>query len=210
MKKRAYDMTSRSAKAEATKQRIRDCTVALYIERSLDELTLEDVAERAGTTVQTVLRVFGSKDELVYEALSAMAAGGVPLRGTTAGDVPAAIRAIFEVYETIGDLVIRRLADAQRRPQLLPALEEARMQHRLWVQHTFAPQLGPARGAARTQLFNALVVATDVAVWNVLRRDAALSRPAAEAVVRRLIDGVTIHEEGNDGPHSVAELVGRR
>lgn len=210
MKKRAYDMTSRSAKAEATKQRIRDCTVALYAERSLDEFTLDDVAERAETTVQTVLRAFGSKDELVYEALSAMASTGAPLRVTVAGDVPAAVRAIFEVYETIGDLVMRRLADAQRRPQLLPALEEARMQHRLWVQLTFAPQLDRARGAARTQLFNALVVATDVAVWNVLRRDAALSRTAAEAVVRRLIDGVTADEGKHDGSHSVAELVGRR
>jgi AcrR family transcriptional regulator len=203
-------MTSRSAKAEATKRRICESTVALYTERTIDDFTLDDIAERAETTVQTVLRTFGSKDELVYAALSHMGAAGAGIRPTPPGDVVAAVRAIFEVYESIGDLVIRRLADAHRRPQLLPALDEARAQHRLWVERTFAPQLSTTRGAARSQLFNALVVATDVAAWNVLRRDAALSRAAAEAVVRRLVDGVTTHEERNDGQHSVAELVGRR
>lgn len=176
----------------------------------MDDFTLEDIAERAETTVQTLLRAFGSKDELVYAALEDMGARGAAIRATPAGDVAAAVRAIFEVYEAIGDLVIRRLAEAHRRPQLLPGLDEARARHRDWVGRTFAPQLEHARGVARTQLFNALVVATDVATWNVLRRDTALSRAAAEAVVRRLIDGVTTSEEIHDGSHSVAELVGRR
>lgn len=210
MRKRAYDMTSRAAKAAATRERICATTAALYIERSLEEITLEDVAARAGTTVQTVLRIFGTKDELVYAALDSLAAQGVPLRHSPPGDVAAAVRAICEVYESIGDLVVRRLADAQRRPQLLPVLDEARRQHRLWVERTFAPQLTRERGAARTQLFNAIVVTTDVAAWNVLRRDAALSRAATEAVMRRLIDGAAVKEETNDGLHPVVELVGRR
>jgi len=210
MKKRAYDMTSRAAKAAGTKQRICESTVALYTERSIDEFTLDEIAERAGTTVQTVLRIFGSKDVLVYEALSQMGAAGGGIRSTPPGDVAAAVRAIFEVYESIGDLVIRRLADALRRPQLRPALEGARARHRLWVQQVFAPQLERVRGAARTQLYHAVVVATDVATWNVLRRDAALSRAAAEAIVRQLIDGVITPEEKTDGSHPVAELVGRR
>ena len=210
MKKRAYDMTARAAKAEATRQRIIDATIALYRARQIEEFTLDDVAERAETTVQTVLRIFGSKDELIYVALTAMAATGADLRETTPGDVAAAVRAIFEVYESIGDLVIRRLADAHRHPQLLPALEGARGRHRAWAERTFAPLWDGRRGAARSQLFHAVVAATDVATWNVLRRDCALSRTAAEAVVRRLIDGLTSNEGNNDGSHPVAELVGRR
>jgi AcrR family transcriptional regulator len=210
MKKRAYDMTSRAAKAAGTKQRICESTVALYAERSIEEFTLDDVAEGADTTVQTVLRIFGSKDELVYEALSHLGTAGGGIRPTPRGDVAAAVRAIFEVYESIGDLVIRRLADALRRPQLRPALEDARGRHRLWVKQAFAPQLERVRGAARTHLYHALVVATDVGTWNVLRRDTALSRTVAEAVVRQLIDGVITREERNNGSHPVAELVGRR
>jgi len=210
MKKRAYDMTSRAAKAAATRQRICESVVAMYAERALEEFTLDDVAEHAETTVQTVLRIFGSKNELLYEALSQMGEAGAGIRPTPPGDVAAAVRAIFEVYESIGDLVIRRLADALRRPQLRPALEGARARHRRWVQQVFAPQLERVRGAARTQLYHALVVATDVATWNVLRRDAALARSAAEAVVRQLIDGAITPEEKNNGSHPVAELVGRR
>ncbi len=121
-----------------------------------------------------MLRAFGSKDELVYEASACLGAAGVPLRVTPAGDVAAAVSAIFEVYETIGDLVIRCLADDHRRPQLLPLLDRARDNHRALGGAYFAPQLERRRGGARTQLFNVLVVATDVAVWNVLRRDSAL------------------------------------
>lgn len=209
-KKRAYDMTARTAKTEATKQRICDVTVQLYAEREIEDFTLEDVAERADTTVQTVLRIFGSKDELVYAALERMSSAGVPLRLTPPGDVAAAVHAIYDLYEGVGDLVIRRLADQHRRPHFQPMLAEGRLQHRRWLQHVFAPQLERERGPARMQLFNALIAATDVATWNVLRRDTGLSRAAAEAVVQRLIDGVLPNEENTHGRHPVAELVGRR
>jgi AcrR family transcriptional regulator len=210
MKKRTYDMTKRSAKAEATKQRILDGAIPLYRERQIEEFTLDDVAERAGTTVQTILRIFGSKEELVYEMLAKLSAVGSDVRETPPGDVAAAVRAIFEVYESIGDLVVRRLSDASRRPQLRPMLDEARQYHRAWVTRTFAPLFEGERGAARAQLFHAVVAATDVATWNVLRRDCSLPRAAAEAVVRRLIDGLTSKEEHHHGSYSVAQLVGRR
>jgi AcrR family transcriptional regulator len=210
MKKRAYDMTTRLAKAQATKQRILDAIVPMYRERPIEEFTLDDVAVRAGTTVQTVLRIFGSKEELVYEMLAKLSVAGADVRETPPGDVAAAVRAIFEVYESIGDLVIRRLSDAARRPQLRPALDEARQYHRAWVKRAFAPLFEGERNAARAQIFHAVVVATDVATWNVLRRDCSLSRAAAEAVVRRLIHGLTLQEEHQNGSYPVAQLVGRR
>jgi hypothetical protein len=46
-------------------------------------------------------------------------------------------------------------------------------------------------------------------VWKLLRRDMALSRPVAEAIVRNMISGVTEQEKA-DGTDIVAELVGRR
>src|SRR5579872_5669551 len=62
---RAYDMSNRAAQAEATRTRIRQAAAALYRARSLDEFTLEEVARRAEVTVQTVLRAFKSKDQLI-------------------------------------------------------------------------------------------------------------------------------------------------
>lgn len=202
-------MTARAAKAEATKARIRAAAVDLYCNAPLEDFTLEAVAGRAQTTVQTVLRIFGSKDELIYAALAEMAAGGVFLKPAAPGDVKAAVSAFFDIYELVGDLVMQRLNEERRRPALKPALDQGRENHRDGVRTAFAPQLERLQGAARAQLLTMLAVITDVYVWKLLRRDMALGRPAAEAIVRKMILGVT-GEEKDDGTHSLAELVRRR
>ena len=202
-------MTARAAKADATRARIRVSAMELYCHRPIDDFTLEEVASRAGTTVQTVLRAFGSKDELIYAALAEMAAGGVFLKPVQPGDVKAGVSAFFDIYESIGDLVMQRLNEEQRRPALKATLDQGRENHRDGVKTVFAPQLDRLHGAARAQLLNALIAITDVYVWKLLRRDMALGRSAAEAIVRRMILGV-IEQEQTHGTDSVAELVGRR
>lgn len=209
MKKRSYDIAARAAKAAQTKERIRTSAMELYCERTMEDFTLEEVAHRAGTTVQTILRAFTSKDRLVLSALELLAESGVPLRPTTPGDVAAAVSAIYDLYETSGDLIVGRLADERRRPALKPMLDEGREHHRLWVKRAFAPQLAQHKGAVRMQLFNIIVVATDVCVWKILRRDAALGRSAAEATVCKMITSAANGGELN-GTHSLVELVGRR
>jgi AcrR family transcriptional regulator len=207
--KRNYVMTARAAKARDTIARIKASTIQLYHDRPIEFFTLDDVAERAGVTVRTVLRAFGSKDELIYAALGEMAAGGVFLKPTPPGDVKAGVSAFFDIYEAIGDLVIRHLNDEQRHPELKPLLDQGRENHRDGVKEIFAPQLARLRGAARAQLLNTLDVMTDVYVWKLLRRDMGLGRAPAEAIVRNMIERVT---EGRiaDGKDSLAELVGRR
>jgi AcrR family transcriptional regulator len=182
LKKRRYVMTARTAKAEATKARIRVSAMELYCERPVEDFTLEEVAERAGVAVRTILRAYATKDELVYAALEEMAAS---------------------------DLVIQRLSDERRRPGLKPSLDQGRENHRDGVKTIFAPQLEQRHGAARAQLLNILIVMTDVYVWKLLRRDIGLSRSAAEATVCKMIAGVT-EEEKAHGADSLAELVGRR
>jgi len=216
-KKRAYMMTARSAKAEATRSRICESVMQLYRERPIDAFTLEDIAVRAGTTVQTVLRGFKSKDNLIIEALDRFTKQGSEyLAGrpggfmpTPSGDIGAAVTAIFDVYETIGNLVMRHLSNEERNPTLKPVLAQGRENHRAWVRGVFAPQLAACSGSVRTQLFNSLVVATDVYTWRILRRDQGLSRTGAETVVRSIITAVT-ERENSDDTLPVAELVGRR
>jgi AcrR family transcriptional regulator len=195
--KRSYVMTGRAAKAEATKARIRAAALELYTGRQIDEFTLEDVAKRAETTVQTVLRAFGSKDALVYEALFDMAEAGVAVKPTPAGDVAAAVGNYYELYEAIGDHVIQQLDNEARYPGLKARLDIGRNNHREAVKVAFASQLDMVSGTARAQLLNILIVATDVYVWKLLRRDMGLSQAAAEALVCRIIEGVTRREEAN-------------
>jgi AcrR family transcriptional regulator len=208
-RKRRYVMTERAAKAEATKARIRMSAMELYCRRPIEEFTLEEVAQRAGTTVRTILRAYANKDELVYAALEEMAAGGVFLKPTRPGNVREAVAAFFDIYEGVGDLVMQRLNDERRHPGLKPVLNQGRENHRDGVKTVFAPQLARVAGAARAQLLNILVVLTDVYVWKLLRRDMGLSRSAAEAAVCKMINGV-IEGEETDGTDSLAQLVGRR
>ncbi|MGD0847065.1 TetR/AcrR family transcriptional regulator [Bradyrhizobium sp.] len=207
--KRPYVMTARAAKAEATRARILTAAMELYTGRSIEDFTLDEVAALSETTVQTVLRVFGSKDQLIYAALGELAARGMSLKPTPPGDVAAAVTAIFDVYETMGDLVIQYLNDERRRPSLQPILQQGRENHRDWVKSVFAPLLKLQNGGGRAQLLNILDVATDVYVWKLLRRDQALGRPAAEAIMRRLINGAS-NAEVADGKDPLAQLVGRR
>jgi len=181
--KRPYVMVARLAKAAATRNRIRDSAMQLYAERSLDDFTLEDVASRAATTVQTLLRLFKSKDNLILEAMQSQQ---IPPRVTRAGDADLAISIIVEIYESIGDITIQRLSDERRLPALKPGIDLGRRHHREWVRTVFGPQIERRDGADRARLLNGLIVATDVYTWKILRRDEGLDREAAERVMRAM------------------------
>ena len=155
---RHYALGARAAKMEETRRRIVEAAADLYLSRGADAFTLEDVARRAETTVQTILRIHSSRDRLLYAALDKLARAGVPLKPTPPGDVAAAVAAIFDLYESIGDMVMQWLADERRRPALKAMNDDGRRDHRDWVAIAFAPQLAArsrrgardaASGAAR-------------------------------------------------------------
>ncbi len=209
MTKRSYTMTRRAEAAAATRQRILDSAVRLYCDRRIEDFTLDEAARRAGATVQTVLRAFGSKETLLLSALFRLAEGGVPLKPTPPGNVAAAVGAIFDLYESMGDLLMQRLADERRLPAIKPTLDQGRVNPREWVEDIFAPLVKGRRDAERAEILDALTVATDIYVWEKLRRDIGLNRDAAEAVARRMVLSLVKREEG-DGEDSLAQLVGRR
>ncbi len=188
---RAYDMSNRAAQAEATRERIRAAAVALYTERSLDGFTLDEVARRAEVTVQTVLRAYKSRDQLILAALTALATGGGVMKTPAVpGDIAGAVAVIFDLYEMVGDRVIQMLGDEPRVPGLKSDIDVGRQGHADWVDEAFAPQLQRCDQAARERIFNALMVASDVYAWKLLRRDQGLDRSTAEAVVRHIVAGI--------------------
>ncbi len=186
-------MARRAAKAAETKARIRDAALALHNERLFD-FTLDQVARRAGVTVQTVLRIYGSKDALYLLLMDA--SSDRQRRPSPPGDIPAAVAALCDDYETIGDRVIQYLADELRNPALKPKLDLGRLQHRKWVETVFAPQLGARRDGARQDLLYALIVATDVYSWKLLRRDFALDRAAVERIIAQIVAGLVAGRKG--------------
>jgi AcrR family transcriptional regulator len=185
---RPYRMSNRAAAAEQTAQDILEATVALYSERFFDQVALEDVAERAGVTVRTVLRRFESKDRLLDAAGQWAEAKVESARAAVdAGDVAAAVSRAVDDYERHGDAIMRWLGQEERVPLLRRLADRGRRLHHEWVERVFAPQLARRSGADRRRLYAQLVAATDVYTWKLLRRDLRLGRSQTERAIGELV-----------------------
>jgi AcrR family transcriptional regulator len=184
-------MGARAEAAALTHRRIVDAALVLYTERDYEQVSLDDVAGRAGVAVRTVLRRFGSKEGLL-DAVAEAADQAIEGRReeVAPGDGEAAARCVVADYEEFGDAIIRLLAQEGRTPVFGRVAERGRRLHREWVERAFAPQLARRRGAARRRLLAALVAITDVYTWKLLRRDQRLGRGATAEVLGEMLTAV--------------------
>jgi AcrR family transcriptional regulator len=181
-------MGARAEAAAATAERILDATVELFWEQPSDQVRLDEVARRAGVTVQTVIRRFGGRDGL-FEAAAAREQGRVreSRAGVTPGDVPGAVAVLVDHYEELGDRVLRLLAEEHHVPALGAVAGEGRRLHREWCRRAFAPSLSGLSGVARDRSLAQLVAICDVYTWKLLRRDSGLSRAQTEQAIVEML-----------------------
>lgn len=153
--------------------------------RPFAAVTLEDVAADAGTSVQTLLRHFGSRQGL-FDACQEYASQMVTEeRRVEPGDTAAAVRTVVDHYEKRGDSVLLMLAQEETDPAAVAELlKGGKALHRQWAVDTFAPL------ATSEAAIDLLVVATDVYTWKLLRRDRGHSRRETEDLMRRLVDAI--------------------
>jgi len=191
--RRPYRMTARAEAAAATAQRILESVIDLHSERFHDQITLEDIAARAGVTVQTVLRRFGSKEQLL-DAAAAMVSEQVVRQRQQApvGDVAGAVDNLVTHYEERGRTVLRLLAQEERVTQFQPILEQGRHLHYEWVATTFGPFLDRARD--RELLHAQLIALLDVYVWKVLRLDLGLEPADVRTALIGMVDALVDEE----------------
>jgi AcrR family transcriptional regulator len=69
MAPRTYTLGRRAQTATATRRRILDAALELYLDRGIDSTTLTAIAERADVARGTVIHHFGSADQLLGETL---------------------------------------------------------------------------------------------------------------------------------------------
>jgi AcrR family transcriptional regulator len=187
-RRRPYRMDARARSAAATGERILDSAVAVFWERPVSEIPLDEVACRAGVSVQTVIRRFGGKDAL-FEAAMQREFERVRRQREAArpGDVRGAVRDLIDHYEDIGDGVLRMLAEEDRTPGVRQIADTGRAYHRDWCARVFGPTLDGLKRAERKRRLAQLIAVTDVLTWKLLRRDAALSRAQTELAVNELL-----------------------
>jgi AcrR family transcriptional regulator len=186
--KRPYRMRARAEAAAETGRRILEAVIQLHRERFWDQVSLEDIAERAGVTVQTVIRRFGTKERLIEAAAEEGTRQVIRQRDQApVGDVEGAVENLVDHYEEWGDTALRLLAQEERVAPFRSMTDAGRAFHHEWVERTFAPLLAKRNGEERRRLLAELIAVCDVYFWKLLRRDLGLSREQTELAIRETI-----------------------
>ena len=177
---RAYEQTARRATTERTRTAILDAGLDLGREKLTVEIVLGDIADRAGVSVQTVLRHFGSREGLL-DALQRHGAERVgEQRRAPVGDLDTDLRVLVDHYELWGDMSITLLAQERTDERSRAVTTTGRAMHRAWVAELIGPLVAPAGAPPSEDAVDDLVVVTDVYAWKLLRRDRGLSRDQTE------------------------------
>jgi AcrR family transcriptional regulator len=186
--RRPYRMTARAEAAAATGERLLAAAWRHFATRPYGEVLLREIAAEAAVTPQTLHARFGSKEELFTAAYAWFGQREISDRpAAPTADVTAAIALLFDRYEQHGHAILRMLSQEEQIPAVHQMTAAGRAYHHRWAQTTFAPLLRGLRGDRRDRRLTAIVIATDLLVWKLLRLDMKLQRKKAERIVVEMV-----------------------
>jgi len=186
-------MTARAQAAAATGERVLAAAWRHFGSRPYEDVLLREIAADAQVTVQTLHARFGTKDGLFTAAYAWFGREELAARPAVASpDVEEAIATLYERYERHGQAVLRMLSQEQRIAAVRRMTDAGRAYHRHWAQVTFAPLMSGLQGHPRERCLTAIVAATDVLVWKLLREDAGLARAEAQRTAAELVRGAAL------------------
>lgn len=170
-------MTARAESAARTSERVVAATRELFAEKTIADITLADIADRSGVTVQTVLRRFGDKDGVWAEVFARSAEEVYAQRGTIDPEsLDMVVDTLLDHYEQWGPTMLKMLAEATTTPSIQPVLADAAAYHHTWCETAFFGALGSLSKTARRRRLATLVAVCDLRTWETLRLRAGLSR----------------------------------
>ena len=184
LRQRPYRMRARAQAAEATAAAIIAAARVLFAERAYDEVSLPAIAERAGVTVQTVLRRFGSKEDLFAAAARERSD---QIRADREAAPPGDVWHLVAHYERWGDEQAHLLAQEARVPAIRAITDAGRRYHRDWIARAYAPALTKLPPATRRRKLAQLTVVTDLATWRLLRHELGLGQDQTAAAIGELV-----------------------
>jgi AcrR family transcriptional regulator len=197
---RPYRQVARAAATAEARHRIVRSFLGLLAEHAIEQVTLDEVAARAGSTRQTLIRYFGGKDGLMQALVEQIGLDVRARRNVPAGaSVEQHMAALVRDYEEIGDVIVQLLAQEARLPSLRPFLDYGRTDHRGWIGSIFKPWLDGLAPELRGRRVDQLYAATDVNTWKLLRRDFGHSAETTASIIadmaRRLVGALPTGEE---------------
>jgi AcrR family transcriptional regulator len=188
---RQYEMKRRATSAAATHERIMDAYTRCFWSNPGARISLAEVAAEAGTTVQTVLRHFGSKEALVQEVLEReLVSMRKPVDPAAAGDVHRIAIMLVDHQERHGRRTLRVLSAAFTSPALQALVEEGNVYHRQWCEVMFARWLEPLVTRRRRVLLAELLTVCDARTWGMLRDQGDLSSDETKRALVQLLKSI--------------------
>jgi AcrR family transcriptional regulator len=177
-------------------QKSRERAIAEFInlsgEMSLDDITLDRVAQATGVTVRTLLRHFDGKEHLVRESHEAILRSIDTILEEDSPGSLGFVGRIVRFMEKAGDYVVRFENEAENYPSLIPDLERGRQMRRAALSVMFDANIKCEKDA-RERTLKALYVVSDVYAWKILRRDYGLSMEETESLLHDLVEVVMRH-----------------
>jgi len=181
-------MSARADAAAATRERLLAAAWRHFATRPYEHVRLREIALEAGVTVPTLHAHFHSKDQLFSAAFLWWGQQEMTQRDEAPlGDARAAIRVLFDSYEAHGTAILRMLSQEEQLPTIRQMTDAGRAYHRAWAERTFGALLRGTRGGLRERRLRAIVAATDLLVWKILRQDMQLDRRDAERAMAEMI-----------------------
>jgi AcrR family transcriptional regulator len=172
--KRRYRQGARALAAERTRTSILVAAGLAFSAEPYDEVSLERIAATAGVTVQSVLRIFRSKEAL-FEAAAQRALQEIRSQEPES-DPARAVAAMCALYEEWGDATHRLLAQVDRVPAIRAVLERGRAHHLAQVRALFGKHLREPRLAVIAALLS-------LESYRHLRSQGLSARAAREALL---------------------------
>jgi AcrR family transcriptional regulator len=189
---RRYTQVKRADGRERTRAAILDAAEAAFFASRWERVTLEDIAEAAGVTKQTLLRHFGSKAGLLAEGSRRGLARVASQRlSAPANDIDGAVDNLLDHYEARGEEGLK-IGAMEGGEDIADVVRRARQLHYDWVDHAFGAWLERTGAGQRVRLRAALIALCDVHAWQILSRDLGLSRAEVRdtliLAIRRLLE----------------------
>jgi AcrR family transcriptional regulator len=182
-------------RSERSHRSILDAANDLVEERGFVDLTMDEVAQRAGVSKATIYRWWPTKGTLVFEAFSDnfLARQPLPNTGTLRGDLVASLRSWIRVVKGTGTgrTLVSLIAEVQRDPELAEIwrarfIRPVRAQHRIMVERA----IGRGEVSAETDPDVVLDLLFGAAYHRLLQSHLPLSNRFAQAVVDTVVTGV--------------------
>jgi AcrR family transcriptional regulator len=179
-KRRAYDNRLREAQARQTRERILGAVTELVADGRIADLTMAEIASRAGVSEPTIYRHFGSREQL-YDELDQHIRShvGLPELPVEFATIPRVVFPLFEQFEQNGAL-LRAAMKAGLSREVRERGKTKRHQKMRQVISPYTSRLCPSEARAVAAVYRLLI---SWEAWDRLTGEFGVSaETAAEAV----------------------------